>query len=121
MIPAQCNQFFYKIQQIAVLFYVVPVKPGDFVVLTVRIVVSVLRALNFVSANEHWSSLAQKQRNKKILDEVREAAFKPFTEILESLDKDLVKGAFAGEKFSELFFKDCKDDKIAETVKKFLN
>ena len=61
------------------------------------------------------------QRNKKILDGVREAAFKPFTEILESLDKDLVKGAFAGEKFSELFFKDCKDDKIAETVKKFLN
>lgn len=61
------------------------------------------------------------QRNKKILDGVREAAFKPFTEILESLDKDLVKGAFAGEKFSELFFKDCKDNKIAETVKKFLN
>ena len=61
------------------------------------------------------------QRNKKILDGVREAAFKPFTEILESLDKDLVKGAFAGKKFSELFIKDCKDDKIAETVKKFLN
>ncbi len=60
------------------------------------------------------------QRNKKILDGVRAAAFKPFTEILESLDKDLVKGAFAGEKFSELFFKDCKDEKIAETVKKFL-
>lgn len=61
------------------------------------------------------------QRNKKILDGVRAAAFKPFTEILESLDKELVKGAFAGEKFQELFFKDCQDEKIAETVKKFLN
>ena len=61
------------------------------------------------------------QLNKKIFYLVLEAAFKPFTEILESLDKGLVKGAFAGEKFSELFFKDCKDDKIAETVKKFLN
>ena len=60
------------------------------------------------------------QRNKKILDKVRESAFKPFTEILESLDKDLVKGAFAGEKFSELFFRDCKDAKIAEVVKKIM-
>ena len=57
---------------------------------------------------------------EKILDGVREKAFKPFVEILESLDKDLVKGAFAGEKFSELFFRDCKDEKIAETVKKLM-
>jgi hypothetical protein len=60
------------------------------------------------------------QRNKKILDGVREKAFKPFVEILESLDKDLVKGAFAGEKFSELFFRDCKDEKIAAAVKKLM-
>ena len=60
------------------------------------------------------------QRNKKILDGVREKAFKPLVEILESLDKDLVKGAFAGEKFSELFFKDCKDEKIGAFVKKIL-
>lgn len=58
------------------------------------------------------------QRNKKILDKVREAAFKPFVEILESLDKELVRGAFAGERFSELFFRDCKDEKIAAAVKK---
>ena len=60
------------------------------------------------------------QRNKKILDGVREKAFKPFVEILESLDKNLVKGAFAGEKFSELFFRDCKDEKIAAAVKKLM-
>ncbi|MBO5100897.1 MAG: RpiB/LacA/LacB family sugar-phosphate isomerase [Treponema sp.] len=60
------------------------------------------------------------QRNKKILDGVREIAFKPFTEILENLDRELVKGSFAGEHFQEYFFRDCKDEKIAETVKKLL-
>ncbi len=60
------------------------------------------------------------QRNKKILDGVREAAFKPFTEILASLDKELVKGAFAGEKFQEYFFRDAKDEKIKEAVKSLM-
>ncbi|MCR4627861.1 MAG: RpiB/LacA/LacB family sugar-phosphate isomerase [Treponema sp.] len=60
------------------------------------------------------------QRNKKILDGVRAAAFKDFCEILKSLDRDLVKGAFAGEKFSELFFASCKDEKIAATVKELM-
>lgn len=60
------------------------------------------------------------QRNKKILDGVREVAFKPFTEILKSLDRDLVKGSFAGKHFTEYFFRDCKDEKIAETVKELL-
>ncbi|MGI5058899.1 RpiB/LacA/LacB family sugar-phosphate isomerase [Treponema pectinovorum] len=60
------------------------------------------------------------QRNKKILDSVREVAFKSFTEILKNLDRDLVKGSFAGEHFAEYFFRDCKDEKIAETVKEIL-
>ena len=60
------------------------------------------------------------QRNKKILDGVREVAFKPFVEILKSLDRDLVKGAFAGEKFQELFFKDAKDEKIIAAVKEII-
>ena len=60
------------------------------------------------------------QRNKKILDGVREAAFKPFCEILESLDRELVKGAFAGEHFAEYFYRDAKDEKIIECVKKIL-
>ena len=34
-----------------------------------------------------------------------------------NLDQDLVKGAVAGEKFSEYFFANCKDEKIAEYVK----
>ena len=51
---------------------------------------------------------------------MREVAFKPFTQILESLDKELVKGAFSGEHFQEYFFRDAKDEKIKETVKKIL-
>lgn len=60
------------------------------------------------------------QRNKKILDEVRKVAFKDLIEILKGLNQDLVKGAVAGEKFSELFFANCKDNKLAEYVKTLL-
>ena len=61
------------------------------------------------------------QRNKKILDEVRKVAFKDsLIDILKNLDQDLVKGAVAGEKFQELFFANCKCDKLAEYVKALL-
>ena len=61
------------------------------------------------------------QRNKKILDEVRKVAFKDsLIDILKNLDQDLVKGAVAGEKFNELFFANCKCDKLAEYVKTLL-
>lgn len=57
------------------------------------------------------------QRNKKILDGVREAAFKPLPEILKSLDHDLVKGAFAGEHFNEYFTRDCRNAEYLDLVK----
>lgn len=61
------------------------------------------------------------QRNKKFLDEVRKVAFKDsLIDILKNLDQDLVKGAVAGEKFQELFFANCKCDKLAEYVKTLL-
>ncbi len=61
------------------------------------------------------------QRNKKILDEVRKVAFKDsLIDILKKLDQDLVKGAVAGEKFKDLFFANCKCDKMAEYVKTLL-
>ena len=60
------------------------------------------------------------QRNKKILDGVRAVAFRDLCDILRELDRDLVKGAFAGEKFSELFFAHCKDEKIAACVKELM-
>ena len=57
------------------------------------------------------------QRNKKIRDGVREQAFKPLDEILKSLDRELVKGAIAGEKFDELFSASAKDEKLIALVK----
>ena len=58
------------------------------------------------------------QRNKKILDGVRAAAFRPLADILCDLDRELVKGALAGEHFDEYFFRDCRDVSLAELVRK---
>lgn len=60
------------------------------------------------------------QRNKKILDGVRAAAFRPLPEILKSLDPELVRGALAGEPFAEYFFEDAKDEKLKDFVKDLL-
>ncbi len=60
------------------------------------------------------------QRNKKILDGVRAVTLRPLTECLDGIDQDLVKGAIAGEKFQELFFRNCKDEKIAAYIKNLL-
>lgn len=60
------------------------------------------------------------QRNKKILDGVRAVAFRDLSDILKDLDRDLVKGAFAGEHFAENFFSACKDEKLAATVKELM-
>ena len=58
------------------------------------------------------------QRNKKILDGVRAVTLKQdLVEVLKELDQDLVKGAVAGKQFKDLFFANCKCDKIAEYVK----
>lgn len=59
-------------------------------------------------------------RNKGILDTVRSKTLRPLLEILPELDPALVKGAVAGEKFSELFFANCKDKAIADYVKTLL-
>ena len=56
------------------------------------------------------------QRNKKILDGVRAQAFRPLPDILKSLDRDLVRGALAGEHFKEYFFRDAKDENIKSLV-----
>lgn len=60
------------------------------------------------------------QRNKKILDAVRAQTMRPLTECLDRIDRDLVKGAIAGEKFQELFFANCKDEAIADYIRKLL-
>ena len=61
------------------------------------------------------------QRNKKILDGVRAVTLRPLIDCLKELDQDLVKGAVAGEHFSELFFPACKDEALAAYVKTLLD
>ena len=61
------------------------------------------------------------KRNKQILDQVKKITYRDITDILRELDRDLVKGAMYGEHFSELFFANCKDEKIGEFVKEILN
>ena len=60
------------------------------------------------------------QRNKKILDQVKEVTHTDMVTILKNLDRELVKGALSGAKFKEYFFANCKCDKIAEAVKEVL-
>ena len=57
------------------------------------------------------------QRNAKILNEVKKVTHRDLLDILSNLDQDLVKGAVAGKQFKDLFFANCKCDKIAEYVK----
>ncbi len=56
------------------------------------------------------------QRNKRILDDVRAAAFRPLSDILNSLDRSLVLGAIAGERFDTYFFSDCVKPEAAAMV-----
>ena len=60
------------------------------------------------------------QRNKKILDSVKEITHTDMVTILEKLDRELVRGALSGEKFAEYFFADCKCDKLAAAEKQIL-
>lgn len=60
------------------------------------------------------------QRNKKILDEVKKVTHTDMMYILKNIDQELLKGAVSGEKFSELFFKDCKNEEIAAYLKELL-
>lgn len=60
------------------------------------------------------------QRNKKILDKVKEVTHRELLDILPQLDQELVKGAVAGEQFQTLFFQSCKCDKIAAYIKTLL-
>lgn len=61
-----------------------------------------------------------KRKEHKILDEVKCATYRKLIDILPDLDQELVKGAVAGERFSELFFAFCKDEALAAYVKTFI-
>lgn len=60
------------------------------------------------------------QRNKKILDEVKKVTHTDIMYVLKNIDQELLKGSVSGEKFSELFFANCKNDEIADYIKNIL-
>lgn len=63
------------------------------------------------------------QRNKRILDKVKEVTYQDMVSILEKLDEQdhaLVSGAFGGEHFREYFFADCKCEKLAQAVRNII-
>ncbi len=57
------------------------------------------------------------QRNKKILDGVKALTYRPLIDILADLDRDFVKSTISGAHFAELFYPNCKDEKIAAFLK----
>ena len=60
------------------------------------------------------------QRNKKILDQVKEVTHRDMLSILKDIDQDFLKETVSGEHFAELFFPACKDQAIADCLKKVL-
>lgn len=60
------------------------------------------------------------QRNKKILDGVKEITHKDIMTILKTIDQDFLKTAISGEKFQEYFFPNCQVPEIAEYLKSLL-
>ncbi len=61
------------------------------------------------------------QRNKRILDEVRAAAFRPLEDILRDLDPELVRGTLDRKSVREYFAGDCRCDKLRGLVSEILD
>ena len=60
--------------------------------------------------------IVPEQRNKKILDTVRDKAYRPLVDIYQDLDSELVKGAFTGQHCKELFRTNARDGAIKDYV-----
>jgi ribose 5-phosphate isomerase RpiB len=60
------------------------------------------------------------QRNKKILDEVKQITHVDMLTILKKIDQKFLKDTISGEKFQEYFFANCQDKEIADYLKSVL-
>ena len=61
------------------------------------------------------------QRNKKILDGVKEITHTPMIDILKKIDRDFLLETIDRDSFRTLFFKNAKDSEIVEFIKSLLN
>ncbi len=60
------------------------------------------------------------QRNKKILDKVKEATYRPLVDILKDIDQELLLGAIDRPTFKDLYFKNAKDSPVKEYLTSIL-
>lgn len=60
------------------------------------------------------------QRNKKILDKVKEATYRPLVDILKDLDRELLLGAVDRPSFKELYFKNAKNSPVKEFLESII-
>lgn len=60
------------------------------------------------------------QRNKKILDGVKEITHTPMIDILKKIDRDFLLETIDRESFKTLFFKNAKDSEIVEFISSLL-
>lgn len=60
------------------------------------------------------------QRNKKILDGVKEVTYKKMIDILHEIDQDFLKSTVDYKEFKELFFENAKDQEIIDYIKNVL-
>ncbi|MBW9212328.1 MULTISPECIES: RpiB/LacA/LacB family sugar-phosphate isomerase [Terrabacteria group] len=57
------------------------------------------------------------QRNKKILDGIKEITYRPLMDILKEIDHDFLKETISGKHFEEYFYPNCQDEEIANFLK----
>ena len=60
------------------------------------------------------------QRNKKILDKVKESSYRPLVDILKDIDQELLLGAIDRPTFKDLYFKNAKDSPVKEYLSSIL-
>lgn len=61
------------------------------------------------------------QRNKKILDGIKNITHRPMIEILKEIDKDFLLETIDRPSFKKLFFENAKDKEIIDFIKTILN
>lgn len=60
------------------------------------------------------------QRNKKILDKVKESCYRPLVDILKEIDRELLLGAVDRASFKEFYFANAKDSDVKAFLKEIL-
>ena len=61
------------------------------------------------------------QRNKKILDSVKEITHTPMTEIIKKIDRDFLLETIDRDTFKKYFFENAKDQEIISLIKEILS